>query len=861
VIYRVTAGVTVLLFLALGVTVLLAPDRIPPPAARHDHVRLLDRLESAAELTSPWQAALRRRQAAPPPDHPDWPRLARGDVAAVVPHVEAPRPFVEIRPRDPSARSLALRWRRPIETGREYRVTLEIALPLANRSWAPDLVEGTLPTRAAPTVRFDCGESTPGRAGDSETIQCRRDAAAFPAESKPAVTAEDPMDAARQELARLHRLKRVKEAVASHLEALARLDERHDLWFRARMRFTAPPDATHAVLGLDLTGLPGPLPVRWKLTRLERGANALDSLRGTYRYARSHGDTVFVKRMVGTPEDHRLSLVLAPSTVVGIDVEFPPGAELRFGVKAEPPLEARDTVPIPSRLIIEAEMAGGERIRLHEEVVGPAKAGTPARWRERTVSCAAPAGRPGRLRLRVDADEPDRGVVVALSDPILYRPGRGREKPSIVLITVDSLRHDYIGRTENGRSLTPNLDRFASESVRVSHAITGGVNTFVAIPGLMAGHPILGPEAGVFSPHLAVDLPTLADVLAGAGWFVEALTPDHYLHSVLKGFHRRFVRDLPQTPAMVDAEHVQQAMAFLETHRRDPFFLWLHLDDPHLPCLPKPEDAPPWEIPGVADPGPDRPLGRYHAALEGLIAPEPETRAAARRYLQRAYLAEVRYADAWVGLVLDHLENLGLDRRTVVAIHADHGVEVEGEGFGLRDFHDGTLHIPLLVRFPGVLPSGVERRGVMSLVDLAPTLLDLVGVKKPLEWTARSHADWLRGKGPITKGEPDLFANGWAVTRHEQRAVIRTLMWWYLADLEADPSRPKGTLLRCRDGEETGADVAADHPAVVEALDARIREAVRAGHGGFRVSSVSETMKRFLREAGYLPPEGKEDRQ
>jgi len=861
VIYRVTAGVTVLLFLALGVTVLLAPDRVPTPAPGHDHVRLLDRLESAAELTSPWAEALRRRQAAPPPGHPDWKRLDRSDVAAVAPHVEAPRPFVEIRPRDPRARSLALRWRRPIETGREYRVTLEIALPLADRSWAPDLVEGTLPTRAAPTVRFARGASAPGGESDGETIRCRRNAAEFGDEPKPVVAGEDPMDAARRELEHLHRLKRVKEAVAAHLEALARLDERHDLWFATTMRFTAPPDATHAILGLDLTGVPGPLPVRWKLTRLERGAAILDDLPGTYRYARSHGDTVFVKRMVETPEDHRLSLVLAPSTVVGIDVTFPAGAELRFGVKAEPPLDARDLDPTPSRLIIEAEMAGGECIRLHEEVVAPAKAGTPAGWRERGISCAAPAGRPGRLRFRVDAAEPDRGVVVALSDPILHRPGRGREKRSIVLITVDSLRHDYIGRTENGRPLTPNLDRFASESVRVSHAITGGVNTFVAIPGLMAGHPILGPEAGVFSPHLAVDLPTLADVLAGAGWFVGALTPDHYLHSVLKGFHRRFVYDLPQTPAMVDAEHVQLAMAFLESHRHDPFFLWLHLDDPHLPCLPKPEDAPPWEIPGVADPGPGRPLDRYHAALQGLIAPKAETRAAARRYLQRAYRAEVRYADAWVGMLLDHLEKLGLDHDTVVAIHADHGVEVAGENFGMRDFHDGTIRVPLLVRFPGVLPAGVERRGVMSLVDLAPTLLDLVGVAKPLEWTARSRVDWLRGKAPITKGEPGLFANGWAVTRHEHRAVIRTLDWWYRANLAADPSHPKGTLLKCVDGEEAGTDVAADHPAVVEALDARIREAVRAGHGGFRVSSVSETMKRFLREAGYLPAEGKEGRQ
>ncbi|MCP5113353.1 MAG: sulfatase-like hydrolase/transferase, partial [bacterium] len=160
----------------------------------------------------------------------------------------------------------------------------------------------------------------------------------------------------------------------------------------------------------------------------------------------------------------------------------------------------------------------------------------------------------------------------------------------------------------------------------------------------------------------------------------------------MKGFHSRFTHTPPEdAPGEVDTERVREALAFLDQHPDDPFFLWLHLEDPHIPCLPKPADAPAWEIPGLADPGAADPLRRFQVAASGLEARDPQVKAAAIRYLNAAYTVEVRYVDACVGKVLDHLRRLGREKNTIVLVHADHGMHAGGDRIGGRDFQGGTI--------------------------------------------------------------------------------------------------------------------------------------------------------------------------
>jgi len=845
--FRVLVGVAVLVCLALLAALLWCSGPGPSRADRVDHVRVLDRLEGAAEMDSPWHRIFRNVRSLPAPSIPDWERLDRAGPVRVTPRLDSGPGFVEIRPGPAKGRSLHLRWRVPVTPGHTCRVTLDLGLPLSHPDWVHVMKANLLRASARPTVRFVSETNASPPAGGTP-LQCwiRRDA--LPPEPPPPIEGKDLLALTSRFIQGISGLEKIQAYVEKALEKYVKRGSQMCL-LDASLDFTAPPDATCAVLGLDLEGLPGPLPLRWAYAPRAPGQEALDSLSGAYRYARTHGDTAFLKRMVETEREHRLSLVMAPRTVVGVDLTFPDRGELLFGLKTLAPLDERGT-PAASRLVIEVEVLGGDPVLLHEEEIPPDAAGR-RHWRERRVSCREIAGKAGRLRFRLDSPARDRGMGVALSDPIIHRPGRGQEFPSVLLITVDSLRFDFLGKVVNGKSLTPNLDDFAARSVKVSHAVAAGLNTYVSMPGMMAAHPITGSEAGEYAQRLRVGIPTLASALAGAGRFVHAVNPDPYLNNVMKGFHCRFTVPPPDSPGEVDAERVREALAFLERHRDDPFFLWLHLDDPHIPCLPKPEDAPAWEIPGIPDPGAGDPSGRFEAAIRGFRAGNPRVKAAAIRYFNAAFTAEVRYADAWVGKVLSRLRRLDREKNTIVAIHADHGLQAGGDHIGWRDFHDGTIRVPLLIQYPGVLEGGIVRRGVMSLVDVAPTLLDAAGIRAPIEWWGRSRLAWLRGKGPISKGETGIFHHGWALARHNTQAVIRTLDWWYLADLTA--SGNTGTLHDCRGGKEGAVNVSSRHPEVARALEARLRRTIEATRHGFQTGSVSRSMKKFLQQAGYLP--------
>ncbi len=698
------------------------------------------------------------------------------------------------------------------------------------------------------TVRF-LKEPIPDT--NTEALQCVEDLDALGREPEVNILGADPLALPRRFLQEVKGMGDLESWVKRSLRAIGKGKKEVNPWFSAPLIFTAPKDAAQAVLGLDLTDLAGPFLLRWECTHYLPGSGLVADLPGAYRYGRTHSETIYLKRMVEAERDHRLSLILPPASVAGLVLDFPPQGELLFGIKAEPPLVASGS-PGASRLVIEAEAPGEKPILLHEEMISPAEVGTAIPWAERRVDCRKMASRKAKLRIRVDGIGGNNSVVVALSDPVLHRPERGGEMPSVLLLTVDSLRYDYIGKTVNGRSLTPNLDAFKDQAVTVSHGYAGGVNTHLSLPSMMMSHRFLEVDMGRFGERLKIDIPTIAEVLADAGWFVRAFNPDFYFHNVLKGFHRRFVHQPPRNPAAEDTERVSGALSFLKKHRKDPFFLWLHLEDPHLPCLPRVEDAPAWTLPGVPDPGADNPLGRHDIALKHSVSKNPAMLKAVAHYFQAAYRAEVRYADTWIGKVLQGLHDLDLEGNTIVLIHADHGVVLREGNVGGRDSNDGTLRVPMMIRFPDRLPAGVERRGVMSLVDVAPTLLDFLDIPVPASWRGSSRKSWLEGTEPGST-ETGIFENGWGMVRIFDLAVIRTPDWRYEVDLLAPGKSPRGKLYHYQGTSGEARDVTGRHPAVTEALDARIRETLRTARDGMVTETMSRSMNKFLKQAGYLP--------
>ena len=526
---------TAILITALFALALLSLTLVPWPAGTRDRpegspdfLPLLARLETAPEVVTPWPGLQRRSagEAMVPP----WRELAGRTVSGCA--LTVTDGHLLITPEGGRPRSLCLRWRLPLAAGRWYDMHVRVGMPVTSAPWLEAIGTGTFTASVKPWVRFDTKNaprkptltaSEPDEPGESGSA---------PAGEPPRVRGPDLMAAARQLLKELAGHENTRHLLEERIQRILSVRSGRLLWGDDHLSFGADPTGQNTVLGMDLDQVAGPLHLAWTCRPHEPGRDRLHQ--GLYRYARGHGETALVKRMIEGPGEDRLGLLLPPGSTVGMDVTVAKNAMLAFGVKAEAPLQ-NDGRARPARLVVsfepDARAADGQGTGhappsiLHAETVTFSSHEPPDRWQDRRVPCRWPAGTRGRLRLVVESDDALRGAVVAVSDPILFRPGRALEKPSLLLITVDALRHDHVGRSEDGQPLTPQLDALAAGGVTVTHAVTTGLNTYIALPSIVTSSAVmmLGNKGFMARPEL--DLTTLAETLGRDGRFLRAILP------------------------------------------------------------------------------------------------------------------------------------------------------------------------------------------------------------------------------------------------------------------------------------------------------------------------------------------------
>lgn len=281
-------------------------------------------------------------------------------------------------------------------------------------------------------------------------------------------------------------------------------------------------------------------------------------------------------------------------------------------------------------------------------------------------------------------------------------------RPSLLLITIDTLRADHLGSYGYDAGETPHLDRLAREGVRFDQVATTVPLTLPAHASIMTGQ--YPPRHGVrdnVNFQLSAAATTLAEVLRSAGYatggFVGAAVLDAHT-GIAQGFD--VYSDLPH-PGKFSEGHVNlsaerpgevvalEALSWIAAQPEE-FFAWVHLFDPHDPYLP---------------PSPFR-----------------------ERYAGREYDGEVAYVDHVVGQLISGLEHQGRSENMVVVVTADHGEGLGDHGERLHSLlvYDSTVRVPLILWAPGRLPADITVRGQASVVDIMPTTLGLLGVRDPL---------------------------------------------------------------------------------------------------------------------------------
>ena len=278
----------------------------------------------------------------------------------------------------------------------------------------------------------------------------------------------------------------------------------------------------------------------------------------------------------------------------------------------------------------------------------------------------------------------------------------------VLLITIDTLRADHLGCYGYRSGATPAIDALAKQSVQFEHAFTAVPLTLPSHAALLTGtFPFYNGVRDQPGFRLPDDIPTLAEYFARAGYATAAVLGSPVLaqrFGLGRGFDDyddRFGASteeqeggLPNVKRPADTV-VKLALAWLEGRTKGkPFFLWLHFYDPHLPYR----------------------------------APEPFR----SRFAQHPYDGEIAYTDAALAKLFAALRRRGWFDSSVIVLTADHGEGLGEHGESTHGYflYNSTLRVPLLVK-PASSSRAANLQTPVSLVDLAPTLLRLVGIPVP----------------------------------------------------------------------------------------------------------------------------------
>jgi choline-sulfatase len=427
---------------------------------------------------------------------------------------------------------------------------------------------------------------------------------------------------------------------------------------------------------------------------------------------------------------------------------------------------------------------------------------------------------------------------------------------SAVLIVVDTLRADHLGIYGYRRPTSPRLDEWAQRGVVFEHAFSTSPWTLPAFGSLFTGRLPSRHLAGTFTRDdpetapqkknfrkLESSLPTLAEEMKRHGLATGAVISNAFLgprFGVSRGFDTYDYHPSHQRRSRRGDAAVDLALDWLDRQAGKPFFLTLHLFDPHLGYDPPPPfrgrfsgDVPETGKPRVTDLMEIRPLLRSGEGVD-------------IDYLEALYDEEVLFVDFLLGRFLDELERRAILDRAVVVLTSDHGEEfLEHEDFEHgHSVYNELLRVPLILWGPQLEPGRSDAPA--SLIDLYPTLLEAVGTGGPGGSPGRSLLTARAGKD---RSSPRLLLAESTLYGPERRAAVR---WPY--KLTQKPWTDEVALFDLSTDFSETRDLAGERPEIARRLTAALRavlDDVEVDAAAEEAELDPETLE-SLRSLGYI---------
>jgi arylsulfatase A-like enzyme len=437
-------------------------------------------------------------------------------------------------------------------------------------------------------------------------------------------------------------------------------------------------------------------------------------------------------------------------------------------------------------------------------------------------------------------------IVFGLAASFFGAPAPGAERPNIVFILADDLGYGDLGCYGQARIKTPNIDRLAAQGKRFAHCYAGSTVCAPSRCSLMTGlHTGHGRVRGNALVPLRPEDVTVAEVLKGAGyatgivgkwglgepgtlgvpnrqgfdeWF--GYLNQHHAHNYypeylwknerkyrLEGNEEQGTSNIAIKKAQYAPDlFTREALAFLDRHRSEPFFLYLAYTLPHANNERGRAEGNGMEVPS------DEPYSSE---------PWPQ--------VEKNHAAMITRLDGDVGRVLRRLKDLGLEDDTIVFFSSDNGPHREGgadpaffrsagplRGYK-RALYDGGIRVPMIVRWPGRVEAGSVSGAVWAFWDVLPTLAELAGAPVPSGIDGITQVPTMLGRGEQI---PHEFLY-WEFHEGGFKQAVRAGDW---KAVRLGPGKPL-ELYDLKNDVGEARDVAGEHPEVVAGIEAYLRTA------------------------------------
>jgi arylsulfatase A-like enzyme len=298
---------------------------------------------------------------------------------------------------------------------------------------------------------------------------------------------------------------------------------------------------------------------------------------------------------------------------------------------------------------------------------------------------------------------------------------------NIIIITIDTLRADHLSYNGYFRKTSANIDKFASKSLNFSNAFSVSSATWPALTSLMTS--VYPSQHGViFNGYkLTKKIISLPEILQNNNYYTSAI-----LGNMRRATHYGYDY-IFKAPS--DEVLVSRTLSKIEQLKNRKFFLWVHFLGPHAPY-----SAPKYYYSKYNITPEDANLGQittHYKLFENQEVLPPDI----LHKIIQLYDINIEYTDYLVGLILDKIYQLNLHKNTIIILSADHGEELCQHFnylYHSGSLYDSSLNIPLLIHIPNSKSKITKINSIVSIIDIAPTILDLVDIPIPRSFKGES---------------------------------------------------------------------------------------------------------------------------